>query len=428
MRRSCLTISPSERTADALAAGMTALAAQRIVRTVLGKNVPLDKVDWDDLARTGRYQGKALADLPMQYAIGRSISLEAFKFAEDTSGYDSILHTWNAADGLPWNLSDFGQPVSFYHLHEGFDILPKTIAKRVRDARGSIHLRHELRRFDRSTLPDGSTGIELHLVEAGGGHKTVLARRLVLAMPRRSLELLDASGAVLGPENEDVRALIESVTPVPLFKLALCYPFAWWETLDPIVVGSGGSAGKPAIIERGQSVTDLPLRQCYYWAKDRATQNAVVLIYDDGTDLDFWAGLRDRDANAPFESTAGAPANRPDPDWEEHKAPHLMVAEAHRQLLIMHGVQDRTDIPEPYSAAYRDWAEDPFGGGANFWHVGVDSTDVFEKILQPKPPLPVFICGEAYSHDQGWVEGPLATADAMLERHFGLAQPTWMKS
>ena len=418
-------LAPDERGEDVLAGGFAALAAQRIVRSVLGKDVPLDKVDWNDLAQKHLYQNKSLSDLPMQYVMERSISLEAFKFAEDTSGYDSILHTWNAADGLPWNLSDFGQPVSFFHLHDGFEALPQTIADRLLKAGAPIHLRHKLTRFDQVRLPDGSSGIELHF-SVDGSDQTVFARKLILAMPRRALELLDKSGAVLGATTE-VHDLIGSVTPIPLFKLALCYSFAWWETLDPVVVTSGDGAGKTAIIERGQSVTDLPLRQCYYWAKDQATQNAVVLIYDDGTDLDFWAGLRERSDNTLFQSTGGAAGDDTQPAWEEHKAPHLMVEEAHRQLMIMHGVQDRSDIPPPFAAAYRDWGEDPFGGGANFWRVGVDSNKVFENILQPKPPVPVYICGEAYSHDQGWVEGPLATADAMLERHFGLAPPAWPK-
>jgi hypothetical protein len=37
--------------------------------------------------------------------------------------------------------------------------------------------------------------------------------------------------------------------------------------------------------------------------------------------------------------------------------------------------------------------------------------------------LPVFVCGEAYSHQQGWVVGALRTADEMLQRHFKLGAP-----
>jgi hypothetical protein len=417
-----------ERGAGTLSDGFMALAARRILRTVFGKEASLSEVDWDKVSATGVYLGKPLSGLPMQFVIQRSISEEAFRFAEDTSGYDSIMHTWSAADGLPWNLADFGQQVSFFHLHEGFEALPLTIAERFKQAGGPIHLQQRLKSFDQIALPDGSIGVKLHFVGGDGVPQTVRARKLILAMPRRSLELLDQAGAVLGPENRRVHELIRSVKPIPLFKLALCYSFAWWETLDPVPVKAANGTTTPAIITRGQSVTDLPVRQCYYWAKDEQSQNAVALIYDDGTDLNFWAGLRERHSNEAFEPDAvGSGGDVPLPPWNEHKAPRLMVEEAHRQLLLMHGVHDRPDIPDPYAAAYRDWGEDPFGGGANFWRVNVKSNDVFRDILQPKPPVPVYICGEAYSHDQGWVEGPLATADAMLERHFGLAPPAWLK-
>ena len=49
-----------------------------------------------------------------------------------------------------------------------------------------------------------------------------------------------------------------------------------------------------------------------------------------------------------------------------------------------------------------------------------------EKILQPRPFYPVFICGEAYSHGQGWVEGALATAEGVLQKHLGIEAPTWL--
>ena len=405
-------LAADERASATLADGFTALAAERIVRTVLEKDVPLGEVDWSDLAEKS-YRGKPLVDLPMQYLIARSISQEAFRFAEDTSGYNSILHTWNAADGLPWNLADFGEAVSFFHLHDGFAALPLALAERFEEAGGAVHLQHRLLAFDEMRCSDGSKAIELHFLTRDGV-KTMLARRLILAMPRRSLELLDQRGAVLGHENARVHELIASVTPIPLFKLALCYSYAWWETLDAVEVPAGGKP-VPTRITRGQSITDLPLRQCYYWAKDPVTQNACVLVYDDGTDLNFWAGLRDRRKGESYASGGDDGASS---TFEKYKAPQQMVEEAHRQLCIMHGVEHRPDIPAPYAASYRDWGEDPFGGGANFWHVGVESARVFQEILQPQPPVPVYICGEAYSHDQGWVEGALATADAMLESHF----------
>jgi Flavin containing amine oxidoreductase len=397
----------------------TRLAAERIVRVVMGKDVPLENVPWDDLKKNGQYDEHLLSDLPMEYLIQRSISHEAFRFAEDTSGYDSILHTWNAADGLPWNLGDFGKTIKYFHVRNGYDLLPLTLARFFEEAGGKVHLGRRLTGFDQIAPNDPSAGIAMQFkVDGEDAPRSIVARRLILAMPRRSIELLDRTGPVLAAGNTDVHDLIQSVTPIPLFKLAMCYRSPWWQKIPPVRVPPNG--GELKSITQGESITDLPIRQCYYWAVDKDTQNAVVLIYDDGRDLDYWAGLRDRKKRKPFQSGQTLSGAATLPPWSSYEAPALMVKEAHRQLLLMHGVENDPDIPEPYAAAYRDWGEDPFGGGANFWNVGARSVDVFRAILQPRPPVPVYICGEAYSNFQGWVEGPLETADQMLALHFGL--------
>jgi hypothetical protein len=55
----------------------------------------------------------------------------------------------------------------------------------------------------------------------------------------------------------------------------------------------------------------------------------------------------------------------------------------------------------------------------------VKSYEFAKRIIQPKPPHPVYICGESYSHGQGWVEGALDTTEEMLQKHFGLSIPPW---
>jgi monoamine oxidase len=41
---------------------------------------------------------------------------------------------------------------------------------------------------------------------------------------------------------------------------------------------------------------------------------------------------------------------------------------------------------------------------------------VKQRIIQPHAKMPLYICGEAYSDAQGWVEGALQTADMMLAK------------
>jgi monoamine oxidase len=404
-----------------LTAQAAALSLAPTIEQLLGIKVKswkdlhqLTGAQWKTIATKGAYEGASLASLPMRYLMMRSMSNEALHLDEDTGGYDSILYTWNAADGFPWNLGDFTPTTTYVHVTKGYDEVPVILARRFHEARGTIHLSARLESFD--VTDDGN--VRLEVVEDGVA-QTILAKRLILAMPRRSLELLDQTGAVLGPGNADVRELIRSVTPIPLFKLAICYPSPWWESLPPVQPPGGKKVG----ISSGRSVTDLPIRQCYYWKVDPQTNCAVLLVYDDGRDLDYWAGLRDPRRTS-FESAVAVAESS---EWSKHPAPKRMVAEIHRQLLEMHGITDPSTVPQPYAGAYRDWGEDPYGGGANFWHVGVRSYEVAERILQPKPPLPVYICGESYSHGQGWVEGALETAEEMLEKHFGLTKPPWKK-
>lgn len=374
--------------------------------------------DWQTLAIKGTLDGTLLSNLPLRYLMARALGHEALAFVQDTGGYSSILHTWNAADGFPWNVGDYGPLVTYRHLKDGYDRLPQLMAEQFVAAGGALHMHTRLQSF----TSDSPGGLIRLTVERDGVAHTVLARRLVLAMPRRSLELLDPTGPVLGPGNAPVHELIRSVVPIPLFKLALCYARPWWEEIQPVNPGTGLMAK----IASGRSTTDLPLRQCYYWKVDPVTRKAVVLIYDDGWDLEYWADLRQADA----------PSHPDDPDhvddaagaatpWSRHRAPQRLVHEAHRQLLEMHGITDPSVVPLPYSAAYRDWGEDPYGGGANFWPVGVRSYDVSRSIVQPKPPYPVYIVGDAYSHAQAWVEGALETAEDLLQRHLGLAAPAW---
>lgn len=396
---------------DCLKTGVTAMAAENFLKIVLNKKkVDLKTVDWLEVARTGRYEGHKLTDLSMRYLFTRSVGHEAFQFAYDTSGYDSIFYTWNAADGFPWNLDDYGATVSYSHVRDGYLNIALKLREKFEAAGGAVRLEHRLVSFDVITLDDGSRGVQLKFASGARGKPvTVLARHLVLAMPRRSIELLDETGVVLDPANAAVRALIESVTPIPLFKIALAYNTRWWEQLG---------------ITKGQTVTDLPIRQCYYWpVEDEKSKHGIILVYDDGQDLQYWASLRSLKYNDPFigKSKAGSGGSEL-PDWHDFAAPKLMVQEVHRQLLEIHGVDARKEY-EPYSAAYMDWGRNPFGGGANFWPLHVDSQAVSRKIIQPMSKVPVYVCGDAYSHAQGWVEGALATAEEMLQGHLGLAAP-----
>lgn len=390
--------------------------ASSIIINAIEQIVPgITAPDLTEQQRRKMVQGATFSGLPL-YQQGfwnvllRVISCEAYELGVDAGGYNSTLFNWNAADAIPWYLSDFGVNSRYKGFKEGFQQVPLAMAELF----GGENIRLK-------TRVDGFDWAGDHFALQVGG-ATVRAGTLILAMPRRSLDLL----APASPPLREIQDLIASVTPRPLFKLFTTYSSPWWRA-----AGYQGADGTFVPVQAGRTVTDLPVRQTYYWPTDDgepAAEGPAMLMasYDDGTNIGFWDGFRPRRREAwqqgkevaepddPYQ--ADDCASQPGLDWCQYKAPRRMVQEVARQLGVIHGL---SYTPEVRNAAFRDWGDDPFGGGWNSWNIGVQSWDVKKRIVQPFDGRPLFICGEAYSDAQGWVEGALQTADMMLQK-FGI--------
>lgn len=361
------------------------------------------------MAQETVFAGEPLYKQGFWNVLYRVISGEAYQFGMDAGGYNSTLSNWNAADAIPWFLTDFGIVPKYKGFKKGFQQIPTTLADFFVQLGGEVRLNAKLNGFE---SVDGKFQLSFK-------DSTVIADSLILAMPRRSLDLLAPASLPL----QQAQQLISSVTPRPLFKLFTTYASPWW-----LAAGYTDETGKFIPVEAGRSVTDLPVRQTYYWPKNNgkpATKGEAMLLasYDDGTNIGFWDGLRPQRKKAWSEGLDHAKVDDPflgdaenskaDLDWFEYKAPTAMVDEVARQLQQMHGL---SHTPVVKNAAFRDWGEDPFGGGWNSWNIGVKSWEVIQQITQPIDGLQLYICGEAYSDAQGWVEGALQTADIMLKK------------
>jgi monoamine oxidase len=369
-----------------------------------------------EAVKTATFAGRPLWRQGFWQVLLRVMTNEAYDMSVQVGGYQSTLTSWNAADAIPWYLADFSPESEYFGFTDGYQTVPLTLASLFEQAAGKVAFGARLASFTQVETTAGPL-IELRFE---GRPEPVRARSLILAMPRRALELLEPTGTVLARDNRRVWRLIKSVTPQPMFKLFTAYRDPWWL-----------AAG----VEKGRSTTDLPVRQTYYWpnadGSPRTSGRALLMAsYDDTGDVGFWAGLRGKRGLArlqpeeraayrepvPFEGEPPAPGEEGS-EWHQHKAPLRMVEEVQRQLAQIHALEY---VPQPYSAAFMDWGDDPYGGGWNAWNIGLKSWEVSREILQPVEGVPVYICGEAYSRDQGWVEGALATADQVLREHFGV--------
>jgi monoamine oxidase len=348
-------------------------------------------------AQQATYKGLPLYQQGFWDILTQVISYEAYKFEMDAGGYSTTLSNWNAADAIPWFLADFSPSATYRGFAQGYRQVVVNMAQLLTNAGGNVVCGQKLASFDW----DG----KIFTLKFSNGN-TVAAKALILAMPRRSLELISCGNKYLS--DESTSKLIKSVTPQPAFKIFSTYQKPWWKDLK---------------LTLGRSLTDLPIRQTYYWANSQGEPikdgpAMLMASYDDGNNPDFWSGYRDWEG-AKFKLMGGQKNNLKwtdnAPKWENYEPKQeRMKAEMTRQLSEMHGVAEG-EI-QPTSICYKNWAEDPFGGGWNFWNIGVQSQKYMQDIIQPhsNSGLPLYICGDAYSNWQGWVEGALETANMML--------------
>lgn len=363
------------------------------IDTILPGATELTDEQWRDVQANYTFQGRHLWELGFWNLLHTVMSSEAFAYVLDAGGYDTTVTNWNAAEALPWYLADFGPDAVYLTLDDGMEALPLRVADAFVEAGGSIHCDHRLDTFARRD--DGLVDVHFH-----GDRPSIVARHLVLAMPRRALELLDDDNELLS--HPDVTPLLGTVTPHPMFKLFLCYRYPWWQ-----------DAG----VANGRSVTDLPLRQVYYFgseAKGPSAMNAelrdslLMASYDDGGNVGFWRGLADAD-----HSTTHCFPPSDEPRWSRYACPDPMIEHAQRQLRLVH---DLEYLPEPYAAGFQDWGQDPVGGAWHSWDIHVKAWEVRPRMEQPLPDWPVHVVGEAYSDAQGWIEGALRTSEAVVRR------------
>jgi len=207
--------------------------------------------------------------------VSKVLSHEAYTIAIKAVGYDVLGSNTNAVNCIT-EYFDFTPTAQFYLIDGGYDVVPWTLKKQFEEAGGKVLTGKWMESFDEVQLEDKSKGVEMNFYKQS---KPVNAAALILAMPQRSLELLRQTGPVMDPARApQLRWMMNSVSPIGLFKMILVYDRPWWE--------------KKAYVTRGRSLTDLPVRQLYYWGVeiDPKTGNqgkAVLIAYHDSESTPF---------------------------------------------------------------------------------------------------------------------------------------------
>ncbi len=174
---------------------------------------------------------------------------------------------------------------------------------------------------------------------------------------------------------------MDGVIRQPSMRVMLFFDSPWWETCPypPDLT----SDGLPNTF--GPTITDLPLRQVYYFGNNSdGNPNpvyGVLASYDDMQYVQFWQELElhvDERRTIPLEE-----------DYQVLHAPatanETMIRMVLLELAKVHygSPDDAAKIPYPVSAVYNDFSFNPFGAGYHAWAAHYDICDVMQKIRQP---------------------------------------------
>jgi len=279
--------------------------------------------------------------------------------------------------------------------------LPLKLAEEFEKNKGILHRNHRLHSIEKA---NGKYKLRFFKTETAigkdGRYTTVdvepvddvLAENVILAMPRTALELIEWDQ---WKENDFLKKYLSSVINQPAIKILLAYDYAWWKSLGMVY---------------GRSITDLPIRQTLYFTSqydtdlNKISKKPALLLasYNDIETIPFWKALEYAEEDDLF------------PGPEGYQASKEMVKEANDQIEEMH---DYEEMLKPIAAAFFDWSQKPFGAGWHCWKANIKFWEVADQMRHPVDTEKVYICGDAYSYDQGWAEGALETAELVLTKN-----------
>lgn len=364
------------------------------IETYVPDAATLTGAGWEKVKQTTTYGGQYLYDQGFWNLMQEALSPQGYDLVADGVGYPSLFENWNAVEQMQALSGDFAPGAAYFTISGGYQRLPLTLGALARHAGAGIHLQWKVV----SLAPAGGGSVTLHLAGPGGQRKTVRARWVVMAVPSDPLgSIVERSPFLQQSAFADAMA---TVGTAPASKMFFTFPTPWWRQLG---------------IPGGYSITDLPLKRCWYFGTEGEQKGAnpadttsLLMCYNDGEPAEYWAGYE------PTAAYNGPPRPR--------VSPTDLVASAVSQLSELHGIT----VPQPLWSGFIDWKNLPYGNAFHAWYVHAKGWEVASYLRQPFDGVGLSICGDCWSPAQNWIESGLTSTEGLLQDTFRLQPPPWL--
>ncbi|MGH1433882.1 MAG: flavin monoamine oxidase family protein [Lewinella sp.] len=389
----------------------------------MGEELSADQ--WTEIREKVEWKGKTLNKWHI-WGLFRDMgySEECVRMLADTTGFPDTFKAFTNAGGAFQLLADFPKNPVYNTFIEGFSTLPDAIVKRLK-GKVDIYLSTNL-----NSMHNAKDGFELRMAAAERGKnatpfskdtKSVHAAQVILATAVKGIQDIFYKSPALFRHKQAPKLwnAINEVEGAELMKINLYFKEAWW---------LNGMTGRPEI-QFGGNFTTLPLNAIYpFYALESISfdgdnaklkhshydRPAALTLYTDFSKSQFWEGLQNIEPM--FDS-----------DLQQHfskakvqdlfPASQAVVDEMIKQLCLLFGV---TNLPQPILTSYRSWnGKDDFEYAYHQWRLNAEDSVTRHYLAKPYKDKGIYLCNEAISDMQAWVNGSLRSADMALA-HFDI--------
>ena len=193
----------------------------------------------------------------------------------------------------------------------------------------------------------------------------ILVDNVIFALDKNGL--LRINIPILNPIRN---ILTKSISSVPLCRIYAAFP-------------KSSTTGKVWFSHiRGTIVSNTRIRQFIPYD---ITSGFCVISYTDGSTAEDWNKIINND--------------------------DLSISILHELDILFPDINE--PIPKPIFIKKCYWQH-----GCHVWNLGYNMNELYSQIIHPIKNENIYICGEAYSCNQGWIEGALISVNDMLDKMF----------
>lgn len=298
----------------------------------------------------------------------------------------------------------------------------------------------------RATETSACTGIT-KMKNNGGAVRTVRAKRVVLALPAAALHRIEfVTPKSNGLLHRKVNDLASENSQLPLMKLFAAWPSRWWNTVSNLDTFS--STEMPKYISPGRTTnftcgtfTNDVASQIFAWYPgtqsrpetvkanaDKCVDMGAIQFYIFPDRLPQYRSAAETEFQG--QCTDDSTCNACNPD--KSKAWFKPGISTRLKDIVTQDLSTifRMKVPDASEIKYRIWAaDDPVtrSDAVHFWKDGVKWWEKYQDALEPIKGGNLHLIGEVFSHNQGWAEGALETAEHLMQEVMNMNNPSWLE-